>query len=644
MSFSVVFSPPTVATSNAAEPIASTSRPQRSTRTTASYASSPRENTLSPSPPSRSAAMSTRSRRSFSSSLSHPERSPDKRSISSRDSRRTKDRSPIKSSDTPKAALGLILGELQHAADGVAHDSDLPHEEGEEEVDLDIEENEGPTNEVDDAELEVASIDSQRDSEYTPTRQRITSPDKAKLTESSKKVIRLVFGKKRKAEEVDKPDESEKEDDPLEQDEELTGTEADELVRQKVEAQKHEPAVEGSRGDAPKRMPRKKRKWLKKGEVDPDDPVAVARQKERHRMIDEAIESLDKQEEMLLANSHPQLVWLWDELERRKDTQLTWLDARHDATVGDLEKLREHEKKVTRSNFKVKREELALNMLADNRHALERMFAERTMLKRNPSNRPNLRAGRGAGGWPIAATNLLSNGELKTVSVEINDEIRSRRDISRAIQPLEFNEIESDLAKLGLIRGESRTRSVSPRRSRHSGSGSSKTAEGRRTTGHSRRHEQATAPPAPQPSAPSRPISLWEQPLPEPRPPPPKPSVPRVRTPEMRPLPSVDRHHSGPRYEAPAPIFDHRSHPSHTNNVPSRQGRGPSLLPPKQQSYPPNRPEGPDYRFVHSLAFPTGSAFASGPPMPVASQSSNYYRYPKSMTVSTPSLGVPPQA
>ena len=47
------------------------------------------------------------------------------------------------------------------------------------------------------------------------------------------------------------------------------------------------PNKDATTSGPPKRAPRKKRKWLKKGEVDPDDPVAVARQKERFGIIDQ---------------------------------------------------------------------------------------------------------------------------------------------------------------------------------------------------------------------------------------------------------------------------------------------------------------------------------------------------------------------
>ncbi|OCF33827.1 hypothetical protein I317_01319 [Kwoniella heveanensis CBS 569] len=622
------------------EPIASSSRPQRSTRTTASYASSPLDDTASPSPPSRSAPISTRSRRSFSSSLSHPERSPDKRSNSSRESRRGKERSPIKGAGPPDdAALGLILGDATSSSGDAANESVQLNEEGEEEV----AEGDGEIEILDDAELELASIDSHKDSDYTPTRNRMISPDKAKLTESNKKVIRLIFGKKRKAdEEGDNADESEKEDDPLEQ-EEPTGIEAEVPAIEKFQSQKTARAVEGARGDAPRRMPRKKRKWLKKGEVDPDDPVAVARQKERHRMIDEAIESLDKQEEMLLASSHPQLMWLWDELERRKDIQLTWLDARHDATIGDLEKLRDHEKKVTMANFKVKREELAVNMVADNRHAMERIFAERTMLKRNPANRPNLRGGRGAGGWPIAATDLLSNGGLRTIDIEVDSELRSRRDISRDIKPLEYTEIQSDLAKLGLPRDPSRTRSASPRASRHTSASHHRTADGRKSTAHSRQQDPVVAAlPTKQPSAQFHPPSAWETAT-APRPLS-KPAVARAPTPESRPVPFPAERaaYNQSRHETPDTAQDHRQHPSQSHNVSNRRDRLPGVASVKPLPHPSGRSDPVEYHLQSSMVFP-GATFGSRQPILGSDQLPSFYRpHPRGAPV--PPLGVPPQA
>lgn len=38
-------------------------------------------------------------------------------------------------------------------------------------------------------------------------------------------------------------------------------------------------------------------------------------------MVSSAIACLDQQEKDLLDGSHPQLLWLWQELERRKEAQ-----------------------------------------------------------------------------------------------------------------------------------------------------------------------------------------------------------------------------------------------------------------------------------------------------------------------------------
>jgi hypothetical protein len=92
---------------------------------------------------------------------------------------------------------------------------------------------------------------------------------------------------------------------PLSQDpgEENEGSTAyDETPRISPNPDTGAPQAEEVKVDGPKRAPRKKRKWLKRGEgecclsidichilinvVDPDDPVAVARQQERFGLLD----------------------------------------------------------------------------------------------------------------------------------------------------------------------------------------------------------------------------------------------------------------------------------------------------------------------------------------------------------------------
>ncbi len=80
--------------------------------------------------------------------------------------------------------------------------------------------------------------------------------------------------------------------------------------------------------------------------MDPDDPIAVGRQKERHKVIDEcvvpqsmetllmesrrALAHLDMQLALMKNGKHPQLVWMLDELETRRNKQLSRLEARYE--------------------------------------------------------------------------------------------------------------------------------------------------------------------------------------------------------------------------------------------------------------------------------------------------------------------------
>ena len=149
----------------------------------------------------------------------------------------------------------------------------------------------------------------------------------------AKSVIRLTIGRKRKVEETVEPVDDGNESDltPELEDrdawlgpaETIRGERAELNEEDAAEAEEEEKGdvasagvdelgdgldekmMEGEAGNnMPKRAPRKKRKWLKKGEgrlvritdstyvtnsvlVDPDDPIAVAKQKERHALIDE---------------------------------------------------------------------------------------------------------------------------------------------------------------------------------------------------------------------------------------------------------------------------------------------------------------------------------------------------------------------
>ncbi|WVW78205.1 hypothetical protein I302_100156 [Kwoniella bestiolae CBS 10118] len=493
MSSSLVLSPDPH-TISVPEPPHSHTRPQRSTRTAVNYSErAPDRSSISPTSttPTRSAAMSTRSRRSISSSLSAADRSPDKRSLFI--GRRTL--SPLFNSEGKDAALGLILGDEASTEEEASEESKAAlEEEGEEEVDEDMEEEDpdvdigsngeeeleeeveeedqdskesvDETENLEDVEdtqtpvkaaqsaLAVSTTDITIPTSTRVTRQRTRSPEKKPMDEPTKKsVLRLVFGKKRKAEAEAEP--TEREETPAG----VTIATEEPVISQDAN---HDAVFEELRDDARKRMPRKKRKWLKKGEVDPDDPVAVARQRERHKLIDEAIEDLNKQEEMLLKDAHPQLLWLWEELERRRELQFNWLEARHEATIGDLERLRDHEAKVAKSDFKIKREELANTMIKENRQKMARTAAERTALKRLPGSTPGLRGGRGGGGWPVATDTLLSNGEQPVVPLTSGDDPSMRRDISRTLQSLAFADAKADLDKVESLKIKRQHRSSTP--------------------------------------------------------------------------------------------------------------------------------------------------------------------------------------
>ena len=81
--------------------------------------------------------------------------------------------------------------------------------------------------------------------------------------------------------------------------------------------------------------------------------MAVAKQKERHNLIDalvfladrfqwkyltnciRALLDLDKQLHAIEDGSHPSLTWMLDELERRRNLQLTRLEARYKSVYRD---------------------------------------------------------------------------------------------------------------------------------------------------------------------------------------------------------------------------------------------------------------------------------------------------------------------
>ncbi|WWD07425.1 hypothetical protein V865_005523 [Kwoniella europaea PYCC6329] len=601
MSSSLVLTPEPNPPNSLSEPPQSQPRPQRSTRAAVNYSErAPDYSSVSPhsTTPTRSAAVSTRSRRSISSSLSVAERSPDKKMFANG---RKRAFSPLFDNERKEAALGLVLGEAASTEEETSEGSKATaQEEGEDEVEDDLNEDEDEedgdigSNGEEEKEGEEAEVSKLSESpikrtkeQIIPTeqsaalsnsrvtRRRTVSPEKKPVEEpTTTGVIRLVFGKKRKAE-VDM-ELTEKGTVPAPT---AAASEAPILP----EEPQSEVINEDSGEDSRKRLPRKKRKWLKKGEVDPNDPIAVARQKERHRLIDEAIEDLNKQEQLLLDNAHPQLLWLWDELERRKGLQINWLEARHDAAIGDLERLRDHELQVAKSDFRLKREELANTMIRENRHKMARTAAERTALKRRPGSMPNLRGGRGGGGWQVSTTNLLSNGEQKLVPLTDADDPVMRRDVSRKIEPLNPAEVKADLEKLEAHKVKRQHRSSTPPNV-HSKPSASRSDRHSLPRPVEQQHNAKVVRYAPPPAPPHRPPSIWD---------PPKPlmaihvhkqGISRPRSPEHLP-----RYHNEP---VPTTGYGGRA--------PSRGLPFASMFKPpsedptsRQEAIPPHRPSGP---------------------------------------------------
>lgn len=103
----------------------------------------------------------------------------------------------------------------------------------------------------------------------------------------------------------------------------------------------------------PTRAPRKRRKWLRKGEVDPEDHKAVAEQRARHALIDVALEALDQQEKLVLGGTHPDLVELWAECERRREIQLAYNRYSEECQLRELRHLFLQETGQIREQFKV---------------------------------------------------------------------------------------------------------------------------------------------------------------------------------------------------------------------------------------------------------------------------------------------------
>ncbi len=146
--------------------------------------------------------------------------------------------------------------------------------------------------------------------------------------------------------------------------------------------------------------------------------------------------------------------------------------------MSDLMHLRDHEKQQAMLNWKVSlqriwnrplliyhqmhRDELADGMTAENRHKLSQLQQERTALKRDRMTLPNLRDGRGGGGWAFYDKHLLSTGEQRRAPINVAGQERQRRSVSLAVRGATLEDAEKDLVLLGLRKAKKQTRSPSP--------------------------------------------------------------------------------------------------------------------------------------------------------------------------------------
>ncbi|KAL7419207.1 hypothetical protein Q5752_006044 [Cryptotrichosporon argae] len=214
----------------------------------------------------------------------------------------------------------------------------------------------------------------------------------------------------------------------------------------------------GEAGDKPKRAPRKKRKWLKKGEVDPDDALAVARQRERHALIDAAIASLDAQEREILDGTHPQLVMLQDELERRFEYSTAKMKLRFEADLAELGRCRRVDREAVKFQYHQVRGDLVERMTRENIRIMSHLDSEknhnnagRPFTKRQYTNMTSLRDGRGSITWTLGTSELLSNHTLPTVPVIIDGVVRQRPDTSVTPRMALADDIHADIEAMGRI-------------------------------------------------------------------------------------------------------------------------------------------------------------------------------------------------
>ena len=87
------------------------------------------------------------------------------------------------------------------------------------------------------------------------------------------------------------------------------------------------------------------------------------------------------------------------------------------------------------------------SMTIENRRKLSHLKQERTALRRQPGSMPNLRAGRGGGGWTLSEDPLLSTGKEKIAPFMVKGSVRLKRDVQVGPSALDPSVVNEDLAR-----------------------------------------------------------------------------------------------------------------------------------------------------------------------------------------------------
>ena len=106
-------------------------------------------------------------------------------------------------------------------------------------------------------------------------------------------------------------------------------------------------------------------------------------------------------------------------------------------------------------------------MSIEKRRKLSQLSHERVSLKRIPDTLPNLRDGRGGGGWPFHNSSLLSTGNETLVPISVDGCDRQRRQVSLAVRGVSAIDAQQDLIRLGVRTTRTAYRSSSPERLPH---------------------------------------------------------------------------------------------------------------------------------------------------------------------------------